>query len=51
MNKNYFDSYLNTIMAITAVQHKSCTDNGLSQHHITSKDMCFESMMDMCSMH
>ncbi|WP_165828242.1 hypothetical protein [Chryseobacterium phosphatilyticum] len=50
MNKNDFDSYLLTIMAISAVQPESCTENGFSKHHITSKDLCFESMMCMCTM-
>ncbi|WP_185117622.1 hypothetical protein [Chryseobacterium sp. PMSZPI] len=50
MNKNDFDSYQFTIIAIAAVQPESCTENRLSQHNIISKDMCFESMMCMCTM-
>ncbi|WP_164465218.1 hypothetical protein [Chryseobacterium lactis] len=50
MNKNYFDSYQFTIIAITAVQPGSCTQNGFSQHHILSTDKCFESMTYMCTM-
>lgn len=50
MNKNYFDSYQFTIMAIAAVQSQDCTENGHSKHHINSKDLCFESMMSMCTM-
>ncbi|QPQ51892.1 hypothetical protein H3Z85_22350 [Chryseobacterium indologenes] len=50
MNKNSFDSYLLTIMTIAAAQQKNCTDKGLSKHTIISEDMCFESMMCMCTM-
>nr|WP_315032528.1 hypothetical protein [uncultured Chryseobacterium sp.] len=49
MNKNYFDSYLSTIMAIEIVQPKSCTENSFSKHHI-STNMCYEYMMSMCTM-
>ncbi|MDN3692318.1 hypothetical protein QWZ06_08600 [Chryseobacterium tructae] len=45
MNKNDFNSYLYTIMAIVSEQHQGCTGNGLSQHNSTSKNMCFGSMM------
>lgn len=45
MNKNDFNSYLYTIMAVVSEQHKGCTENGLSQHNITSKNMCFGYMM------
>lgn len=45
MNKNDFNSYLCTIMAATAAQHKGCTKNGLSQHTIIPKKMRFGSMM------
>ncbi|MGE8556608.1 hypothetical protein [Chryseobacterium jejuense] len=45
MNKNDFNSYQCTIMAVVSVQHKCCTGKSLSQHNITSKNMCFEWMM------
>lgn len=45
MNKNDFNSYLYTIMSAVTVQHTGCTMQSFSQHTITSKNMCFESMM------
>lgn len=45
MNKNDFNSYLYTIIATASAQQISCTEKSLSQHNITSKDMCFEMMM------
>lgn len=44
MNKNDFNSYLNTII-VTAAQQKCCTVSIHSQHNTTSKDMCSASMM------
>lgn len=50
MNKNDFDSYQFTIIAIAAVQPEGCTKNSFSQHPVISKNMCYESMMCMCTM-
>ncbi|WP_164463889.1 hypothetical protein [Chryseobacterium sp. G0186] len=47
MNKNDFNSYLYTIMATASAQQKCCTEKSLSQHNITSNDMCFEMMCKM----
>ncbi|WP_172625667.1 hypothetical protein [Chryseobacterium panacisoli] len=47
MNKNSFDSYLCTILAIAAAQHKCSAEPGLSQHNCISQDMCFDMMCEM----
>ncbi|WP_431610297.1 hypothetical protein [Chryseobacterium sp. 'Rf worker isolate 10'] len=47
MNKNTFNSYLCTIMATAPAQHTCCGMPALSQHHLTSQDMCFDMMCKM----
>ncbi len=47
MNKNHFDSYLCTITAIAAAQHKCSAGSALSQHTCISEDMCFDMMCKM----
>lgn len=46
MNKNNFDSYLCNITAAKSVQ-KPCAAADFSQHHPSSKKMCFDMMCKM----
>ncbi|MFZ4929460.1 hypothetical protein [Chryseobacterium sp. Mn2064] len=47
MNKNYFDSYLCTIMAPVSVQKEVSAHCGLSLHNSISQNMCFDMMCNM----
>ncbi|MGE8534313.1 hypothetical protein [Chryseobacterium sp. JV274] len=47
MNKNYFDSYLCTIMVAAPAQQKCCRMSAFSQHTCISQDMCFDMMCNM----
>lgn len=44
MNKNYFNSYLPIIMAMSP-ELQSAKDKGFSLHTFILKDMCFDMMM------
>ncbi|WP_156172888.1 hypothetical protein [Chryseobacterium lactis] len=47
MNKNNFDSYLCNITAAKSVQHHCTAAADFSQHHPSSKKMCFDMMCKM----